>query len=161
MKTFILILILFPFVLPPFIVDKSSPPKENYLVIPKGSKKMTKQIRNQLYEAITKGYGKKPMQVQTIRESREMFLQWELAREDSQNHFVSLKLTPVTGGLGFSLGGPLSLTNCITTSDCECCKTDCSCSKKNGGQVDCGDTNCEEVPVDDLLPTGMTEALGG
>jgi hypothetical protein len=42
-------------------------------------------------------------------------------------------------------GGGTAAVICSTTTSCSCCKaTSCACSKKNGGQEDCGSSDCDK-----------------
>ena len=145
-----------------FTHRNSTNDKDKIFVVGKSDAKyLAKKVEARLYKAIVKGYGKKPRSVELLKEGRHSFLSWSFGASNGLVENISVKLKSVEGNSVIDFGGPLSLTNCKTTSDCSCCKTDCSCSKKNGGQEDCGSSNCDEVPVDDFLPTGMTETLLG
>jgi len=132
-----------------------------YIVAKSNAKYLSKKVEAQLYKAILAGYKQKPLSVELLKEGRQTFLSWSFGVENGLVENMSVALKPLKGNYVIDFGGPLSLTNCITTTSCSCCKTDCSCSKKNGGQEDCGSSDCDKREVDNQLPNAMVETLLG
>ncbi len=139
----------------PKAIDKG----KQYIVAKVGAKHLSKKVESDLEEAIVAGYKAKPNSVELKKGKDGMYLSWSFGVE--RVNYISVALKSSKGNYIIDFGGPLSLTNCTTNSGCSCCKTDCSCSKKNGGQEDCGSSACDKKEVDKVLPTAMVQSLLG
>ena len=110
----------------------------------------------QLVKAFKKGYGKS-LGYESLTLEKIKGKVWLVVSGNKGN--LGIPLVANDGMQGIDLGGPLGAVNCITTNSCECCKaSSCGCSKKNGGQVDCGSSSCEKREVD-VMDTGTAEIL--
>ena len=139
------------------IQAQKSESKTFYGISKVGSLKIPPKKKMHLEKAFKKGYEKSIgyEQLQLEKIDRKV---WLVINGNKGN--LAIPLVTNDGLQGIDLGGPLGAVNCITTNSCECCKaSSCACSKKNGGQVDCGSSNCEKREVDVMDP-GTLEILG-
>ncbi len=146
--TLLVLLLTTGFMLTSFVSSNGDKGK-TYVVAKKGAKSLSKRVNAELYKAVSIAFGKKPKSVELIKGHNGMYVSWSFNADRGKSEYISVKLTAQNEDYVIDFGGPLAATNCKTNSDCECCKTDCSCSKKNGGQEDCGSSACDKKDTDD------------